>query len=119
MSADEKENAARTLSEELRDRMDLRPDQFTLAWWKQQFDELRQVLAGATHTINMAVANERDFWKELKTQRQVNERLRKELEETKAEVGKLQSELTGLRSRFERVADWANSQRDTDKNGSI
>lgn len=109
----------KTLSEELHDRMNSRPDQFTLAWWKQQFDEVRQQLSGATQTINTAVANERDFWRELKAQRAVNERLRAELEETKAEVGKLQSELTGVRSRFDRLADWANSQRDIEKNGSI
>jgi chromosome segregation ATPase len=102
---------ATTLTEQLQERRDLKPDKFTLAWWDKRFDELKQGYVGANHNINNAVASARDCWAELKTQRDVNANLENELAESQARTGQLQSELTQLTERVEKMAGWINQQR--------
>tara|TARA_R110002110_G_scaffold412840_1_gene639286 strand:+ start:4558 stop:4881 length:324 start_codon:yes stop_codon:yes gene_type:complete len=102
---------ATTLTEQLQERRDLKPDKFTLAWWDKRFDELKQGYAGANHNINNAAASARDCWAELKTQRDVNANLENELAESQARTGQLQSELTQLTERVEKMAGWINQQR--------
>jgi chromosome segregation ATPase len=105
----------KTLGEQLHDRMNdpNKPDQWTLAWWSRQFDELKQTLRGALHTMNQAVAGNRDCWDELKKQRLKLQYTREELERTNSRVGELQAELTEATERLGRIAEWVNEQRGT------
>ena len=79
----------KTLTEQLQERRDLKPDKFTLAWWEKRFDELKLGYSGANHNINNAVASARDCWAELKKQREVNAVLAAEIKECQAVIGEL------------------------------
>ena len=48
-----------SLTEELKHRMDSRPDKYTLAWSEKRFGELTQAYRGACHSLTLAVANTR------------------------------------------------------------
>ena len=44
------------LSEELKAIQDKKPDDFTIAWWSEQLQDIRQGYRGATHAINRSLA---------------------------------------------------------------
>lgn len=97
----------RTLSEQLRDRMnEPPPDKYTLQWWRQQFDEARQAQVGASIAANKAACEARDCWAELKKQRAENERLAKGLAEAEARVGQLIEQVSEMSDRQDKMADW-------------
>ena len=86
------EATEQTLTEqliELRDRRELYPAKYMLAWWQKDAAEKQQQLAGMQITINNAVASNRDCWAELKNQRQVNTELAAEIKECQAVIGEL------------------------------
>lgn len=100
-----------TLTEQLTERRDLRPDKYTLAWWEKRFDEIKQGYVGANHNINTAVASARDCWAELKKQRQVNAELAAELKEAQAVIGEQATLLAETSERVDKMANWINEQR--------
>jgi predicted RNase H-like nuclease (RuvC/YqgF family) len=93
----------KSLAADLQVRLDLRPDQYTLAWWERRFEEVTKGYRGATHSINIAVA-------EIAKLTETNEALERELAEAKVTIGSLQAALTELIARVERQGAWINSQ---------
>ena len=86
-----------SLTEELKQRLGQKPDQWTLAWWHDQFQEVLKGYRGATHGINRALADYEDACKAIEELRaQV-----KELAADRAKVGELQA-------RVERMAEYLN-----------
>jgi len=92
------------LSDELRQRLAAKPDQWTLEWWRQQYQEVLKAYRGATHAMNLALAEFEDAQKEIETLRQKILLL----EADRAKIGELQA-------RVERMADFLNKQKNGGK----
>ncbi len=99
-----------SLTEELKHRMDSRPDKYTLAWWEKRFDELIQAYRGACHSINLAVANTRDNETKLAKFGERIEQLERENINLKADIGEMLSEIAAMKNRIERMAVWAKTK---------
>lgn len=100
----------RSITDQLRERMANRPDQWTLAWWKSQFDELLKAYRGACHSINLAVGNTREhaeilmqFGERVATVEQENRLLQ-------ARLGEMQAENSAMLKRIDDMAAWAAKQ---------
>jgi phage-related tail protein len=92
------------LSSELRERLAAKPDQFTLAWWEERFQEVLKGYRGATHGINLALSECEDVHKEIKDlQAQI-----KLWEQDRAKIGELQA-------RVERMAEFLTKLKQGDK----
>lgn len=95
------------LRERTADRMNTKPDKYTLAWWDKRFEEISQAYRGATHSINLSVANTRDHEARLiKFQERVDELVHENLD-LKAAMGSLQAELVTVTARLDKFAAWA------------
>ncbi len=99
-----------SLTEELKHRMDSRPDKYTLAWWEKRFDELIQAYRGACHSINLAVANTRDNETKLAKFGERIEQLERENINLKADMGELRSIIESHSERIEKMAQWAKTK---------
>jgi hypothetical protein len=104
----------KTLSEELHERINLRPDKWTLAWWNSRFDELVQSTRGMSHTLNKLVQSVHEQWQELKILRTAtaaaNIALQAEVEAANVEIGRLNSEVAALSARMGKMAAWAKAK---------
>ena len=81
------------MTTEFQKRQDAKPDQWTLAWWQERFQEVLQGYRGATHAINRSIAEFEG----------VHERIReleRQREADAARIGELQE-------RVEKMAQWA------------
>lgn len=87
----------RSLAEELKASIHSRPDPNTLAWWERRFQEILQAYKGASHSINLSVANTRDNEARLKTFSDLLNEFRSEILNMRADIGGLLSEVTLLR----------------------
>jgi len=96
------------LSDELRQRLAVMPDQWTLAWWEERFQEVLKGYRGATHAINRALAENSESWQKIEELRQrvqeLESRVALELEADRARIGELQA-------RVERMADFLNKSK--------
>jgi hypothetical protein len=91
---------AMTISEDFQKRQAEKPDQFTLAWWNQQYTELHKDVRGATHGIHLALADNEDLGKAVKELHGRVQALEAAGELDRAKIGELQA-------RVEKMADWA------------
>lgn len=89
------------LKEELKKRAEERPDKWTLAWWDEQFEEVRKAYRGATHAINLSIARCEDVCRGID---EVQERIRVAEQEREADRAKLGA----LTARVERMAEFLN-----------
>lgn len=92
--------------DEFEKRKDDRPDQFTLAWWRKQLDELRRGYRGATHSVNLAHDNHAQTLAEIRGLSERCDTLEKELQEANSRVGELQAELSEVRTKQEAMGNW-------------
>lgn len=120
-----------TLTEQLAERLKNRPDQYTVAWWKQEleglnarFDEALKAYRGACHSINMAITNTKDnearlvrFQAIIETTAAENNMLQAMIGEMKAEMDALRLEMATCREenaviqrRIADMARWAASK---------
>ena len=90
------------MAEELAKRMAAKPDQWSLAWWDQQFSELLKGYRGATHSMNCASAEVADAGKSIKELCQRCEKIEADLASDRAKIGELQA-------RVERMAEFLNT----------
>lgn len=104
----------RSLSDELKQSIHSRPDKNTLAWWEGRFQEILQAYKGATHSINLAVANTRDNEARLRTFAEMIETFRGEQDAVRADMGEvmaentlMREELSAIKLRIEDMARWA------------
>ena len=81
-----------------------RPDQWTLAWWREQFREVVQGYRGATHAVNRAIAELCDAREEAAKCKAKCEQLEKQAEADRAKIGELSA-------RVDKIAAFANEIR--------
>lgn len=86
-----------TISEQMKERMDSRPDEHTLAWWQEQFTEVAKGYRGLTHAVNLVLVEEEDRNAKVEELRKLVEAQAKEIQEAKAAIGKLQAEILKYR----------------------
>lgn len=114
MTDDNPPKPLRNLAEELKQSIHSRPDKNTLAWWEGRFQEILQAYKGATHSINLSVANTRDNEARLKTFSEMLETFRGEQDAVRADMGEvmaentlMREELAAIKIRIEDMARWA------------
>jgi hypothetical protein len=96
------------LSDELQKRLDQKPDQWTLAWWEERFQEVLKGYRGATHGINRSLAEYEDACKAIGELRQsVTKTLEKILEDQQADRAKIGE----LQVRIDRMAEFLTKQK--------
>lgn len=98
---------ADTLKETMLARAGDRPDHHTIAWWKEETAELRQLFKGCSELLHLAVANTRDNAKELTALQERIDLLAAENEMLLARMGEVQSENTLMQKRIDEMANWA------------
>lgn len=94
-----------SLSDEFQKRMAVKPDQWTLAWWEERFQDIQKGYRGATHAINCAAAELEDAQKKIDTLRESIASLeadRAKIGELQARVDKMAEFLTQLKKERER-----------------
>lgn len=93
-----------TLAEQLAERLKNRPDQYTVAWWKQEleglngrFDEVLKAYRGACHSINLAITNTKDNEARLGRFHAIIETMTAENSMLQALIGEMKAEMESLR----------------------
>lgn len=86
-----------TIQEEMKARMESRPDKHTLAWWDDQFETVAKGYRGLTHAVNCVLAEVEDRDSQVKKLAALVESWTEELDAAKAAIGKLQAEVTTLK----------------------
>ena len=79
------------LSSEFRERLASKPDQWTLAWWEDRFQEVLKGYRGATHGINRSLAEHEDACKAIVELRQAVTAILSGQEADRAKIGELQT----------------------------
>ena len=95
-----------TPGEEFRKREDRRPDEFTLAWWRSQFQECLKGYRGASHAVNKCIADYEEWYRLLKDIERGCKELESRLEAVRAELGKLNEELKRVADRQDAIAKY-------------
>ena len=85
-----------SLAEEFRKREAVKPDKWTMAWWRDQFAKQAKATRGATHAMHLALAEMEDRGAETKELRKQVEDESEELTDAIAKIGKLQAEVVKL-----------------------
>ncbi len=94
------DNRSKTPGEEFHERAGSKPDRWTLAWWKHQWEEVRRGYAGANHGINLCRAEYADCWKAVEELRARCDGLEKGMAESDAEIGRLRESLEKAREAY-------------------
>lgn len=111
----------KNLEELYKERMASRPDAWTLAWIKKQFDEVIKGYLGACHAINTAVMNTRENREQIEKAEKRIEGLETEVQLLMAKIGGMaidaemllqrfnesEEEKAVLKKRMDGMADWA------------
>lgn len=97
------------ISEELQKRLNQKPDQWTLAWWEERFQEVLKGYRGATHGINRSLAEYEDACKAIGELRSAVTQLQQDREADRAKIGELQA-------RVERHAEFLTTLKTERKN---
>lgn len=87
------------LSDELRQRLAVKPDIHTLAWWEDRFQEVLKGYRGATHGINRALSDYEDACRAIG---EIRERVENHEQARKADLAKIGE----LQARVERMAEF-------------
>ena len=100
------------VKEEFEKRQAEKPDQWTLAWWEERFQEIKSGYRGATHAINRTIAEYKDAWAAIEELRQRCDSLekgrQKDLQEDRAKLGALEASFAEMQTRVERMAEFLN-----------
>lgn len=88
------------LAELYKEREANKPDPWTMAWLKKQFDEVIRGYLGACHAINTAVMNTRDNREQIEKANKRIEALETEVQLLMAKIGGMQVEAEMLLQRF-------------------
>lgn len=78
-------------ADELQKRLDQKPDQWTLAWWNQQFQECLKGYRGATHAVNRSLAEMEDAQAAITALKAQIAVLEADREADRAKLGELQA----------------------------
>lgn len=113
----------KSLQEELKERLENKPDPWTIRWIKQQFEELAakftegiKAYRGLCHTVNIMTSDIRDLITRSRKQDARIDDVQSETAMTSARMGEVLAENTilredyaALRSRYESMGKWAAS----------
>ena len=88
-----------TISEQMKERMDSRPDTHTLAWWNEQFTEVAKGYRGLTHAVNLVLVEEEELNAKMEGLRKLVETQAKKLQEAESAIGRMQVELAEFREK--------------------
>ena len=94
-------NEAKTETEKFLEREQSKPDQWTLAWWRQQWDEVRRGYAGSNHAINLCHAEYAESWTAIEELRKRHEAQVRANEELAAVIGQLRGRVSALETTIE------------------
>lgn len=83
-----------------------RPDEYTLAWFQERFQEVTKGYRGATHAVNRALADYEDCWKAVKALQSRCEELESQRDADRARIGELQAELRAAAEKTDKIAEW-------------
>lgn len=115
--------AKKSLQEELKEKLENKPDPWTIRWikmhfdeWTSKFSEVIKAYRGVCHTINIMTADIRDLISRSRKQDERIEDIHSETAMTSARMGEvfaentiLREEVAVLRSRNEAMGRWAAS----------
>jgi len=100
----------RSIEKELRERQASRPDQWTMAWIREQFAEILKAYRGACHLLNLVVATNRDHETRMKTIESELADVKRENQLLQAGIGELKAENVLILKRIEDMAAWAKTK---------
>lgn len=69
------------------------PDNYTLAWWRSQFEEVKAGYRGASHAINRSLADYEDMSEHVAELRRTVSKLEAELEADRAKIGEMSARI--------------------------
>lgn len=81
------------ISEEFEKRLQVKPDQWTTAWWSSQFQEVLLSNRGLKHALHLALADNEDLGKAVKEVREQIHILYANGVADRAKIGELQARL--------------------------
>lgn len=96
------------VKEEFEKRQVEKPDQWTLAWWDERFQDIRKAYRGATHAINRTIADYRDAWEAIEELRRRCDALERDRQEDRAKLGAQEASFAEVQTRVERMAEFLN-----------
>lgn len=96
------------VKEEFEKRQSEKPDQWTLAWWQERFEEIRNGYRGATHAINRTIADYADAWTAIEELRKRCEVLERDRQEDRAKLGSQEASFVEMQARVDRMAEFLN-----------
>ena len=83
-----------------------KPDQYTLAWFLEKFEEVTKGYRGATHAVNRALADYEDCWQAVKALQARCDTLEAQRDADRAKIGELQADLLATVEKTDKMADW-------------
>lgn len=90
-----------------------KPDQWTLSWWEERFQDIRKAYRGATHAINRTIADYQDAWTAIEEVRQRCDALERDRQEDRAKLGAQEASFVEMQTRVERMAEFLNQLKQT------
>lgn len=90
----------KSMAEEFKKREDMKPDQWTLAWWRNQFEEVAKGYRGATHAMNLVLARLEDRDAEVKELQTQLRYYAEGFHEVKVAIGKLEESMEKSREAY-------------------
>jgi len=93
-----------SLSSKLKSAEDAMPDRYTLAWWREQWEEVQKGYRGATHGINRCQADYENCWKASVSSQEEIAALKRDRDVTDAIIGKLEARVGVLEARMDKSA---------------
>ncbi len=101
----------KSLADAHRERMEAKPDVWTLHWWKREFDGIDKLYRALSHMLNLTVSNMLSYSERVDGLQERLEAVEGENKLLLAKIGELQSELTIAMKRIDDMAEWAKKQK--------
>ncbi len=95
----------KTLTEKFLEVADSKPDRWTLAWWRQQWEEVKRAYAGANHRMNLCHAAYEEIQEAMRAAIGRCEAMEKRCDASDAEIGRLREQVAGLEETIEKARE--------------
>lgn len=94
-----------TIEQRMKERAESRPDEYTNAWWRRQFEEVATGYRGINHACNCVLAVQEDLQSEVKELRKLVEKQEAKLTLAQSAIGQLQDEMSGLKESYKKARE--------------
>jgi hypothetical protein len=94
-----------SIQEQMKERMNSRPDEYTIAWWQRQMGEVTKGYRGATHFMQIMSNENADLHAALKELKEFATNTALDLSKIEAKVGELQAEMTKLQEALKKARE--------------